>query len=145
MCNYTSICTKHSLSACLPMHVHFSFFVYLMHSSGFLFQFTYLFIYLCCSWLSLNSFRYLLPCVFSFFSSALWFTFHPSTWPFWNPTNVLKLQQLLLGSHIQLYLDIPTPWNEVAQKFPSLYYHNTLESNIVTPSCPLGYFINISL
>ena len=73
MCNYTSICTKNSLPACLLMHMQFNFIVCIMHSSGFLFQFTYLFIYLCCSWLSLNSFRSLLPYVLPFCSSALWF------------------------------------------------------------------------
>jgi hypothetical protein len=28
------------------------------------------------------------------------------------------------------------PWNEVAQNIPSLNYHNILESNNITPSCP---------
>ena len=73
MKNYTSICTKHLLSTCLLMHMHFRFIVCLMHSNAFLFQFTYLFIYLCCSWLSFNSFRSVLPCVLPFYSFALWF------------------------------------------------------------------------
>ena len=48
----TSICTKHSLSTWLLMHMHFIFIVCLMHSIEFLFQFTYLFIYVVvgCPW-----------------------------------------------------------------------------------------------
>jgi hypothetical protein len=108
--NYTSMCTKNSLSSCLLMHMNFNFIVCLMHSSEFMFQFTYLFIYLFMfSWLYLNSFRSLLPCVLPFFSCSLLFpglnTFQPSfPSPFCNPTNVLNFQQLLLGSHVQLYL-----------------------------------------
>ena len=109
MHSYTSICTNHSLSTCLLMHMHFKFIVCLMHSSGFLFQFTYLFIYLFCSRFSFNSFISLLPCMIPCCSYALWFpglnTFQPSsTWPFCNPTNVFYFQQHLLGNHIQSYL-----------------------------------------
>ena len=121
MQNYTSICTKHLLSTCLLIHMQFNFIVCFMHSSALLFQFTYLFIYFCCSWLSLNSFKSPFPCVLPVYSSALWFpsmnTFQPSsTWSFCNPTSVLKLWHIPLVVMPNLPLwDIPVPWNEVDQ------------------------------
>jgi hypothetical protein len=109
MYNYASIITIHLLSICLLMHMNFNFSVCLMHSSGFMFQFTCLLIYLCFCWLSLNSLRSFLRCVLPFYSSSLFFpgmkTFQPSsTWSFCKPTSVLKLQQFPLGSHAQIYL-----------------------------------------
>jgi hypothetical protein len=128
MKNYTSMCTKHLLSACLLIHMHFNFIVCLMHSSALLFQITSSFIYLCCSWLSLNSFKSLLPCVLLLCSSTLLFlglnTFHPSSnFPFCNPTIVLKLKQLPLGIHAQLYLY--DTFQHPGVKYLKTFYHST--------------------
>jgi hypothetical protein len=94
---FTSIFTKHSLSACLLMHMNSNFMVCVMQSSAFMFQFTYLFICLFCSWFYLNLFISLMPCVLSFFSYALFFhgfnTFQlSSTWSFCNPIKMFYLQ-----------------------------------------------------
>jgi hypothetical protein len=132
----TPICTKHSLLACLLMHMHSNLIVCIMHSSVFMFQFTYLFIYVvfCCPWIS---FRYFLPCVLWLCSYALLLfslnTFQPvSTWPFYNTTNIFYFHQLLLGSPIQHCLY--EAFHDIGMMYLMNFHHSNTTTSLNQPT-----------